>query len=421
MRSIHQISSKDEYQVSNTMRLFAKHMPAKPDNVLFMNRKCLPLFMEMEKFRGKRGSQVDTVLIPGIHMFLEANKAFLWNKNSETLNQDNCRLKALALAGEVRLEIKHFADGSLDWLHEKFALKRMYEASFPTFLQCLETFIKDKRDDYYHQSAWVAGSHMGAILGQAQTLGLVMLNYLDLFGDLLHMYNMLHELDMIQEIPILEALCNLFLAEVFRGGRPDLGFFAVHHLYKGDRPESFKNKNVVWKKGQSTASIQPMAFSIFANHFLNLHGSNDEIWNAVFSEEYRKTNRMRGIRFYSRDARYKLTGAEAIIKIKEKLAQEFTGTLPIATTNFLMVFRRCVDTWKALEYLCYKLQDANGVEHGVRLHRSMLQPAQEKKRSGKNGLAELKANRDLLRMRDAILQVWEGQEVADYIWKNINI
>jgi hypothetical protein len=102
-------------------------------------------------------------------------------------------------------------------------------------IRVLDAFTMRNRFDLYHQSPWVAGASMSAVLATAQHFGPELLNQGGVFGSLLHLYNMLRHVDFsIPEIPVLEKLCDVFFEQVFMDKtRPTSRFATVLDVFLG--------------------------------------------------------------------------------------------------------------------------------------------------------------------------------------------
>lgn len=89
--------------------------------------------------------------------------------------------------------------------------------------------------DLFFQSPWVAGSHILEMLDLCQYYGMRLFHYRHYIGSVLHSYNVLQQLAGIDEIPLLEWLCDHYQGTFFPGGRPSSSFRACWTRYIGAR------------------------------------------------------------------------------------------------------------------------------------------------------------------------------------------
>ena len=100
----------------------------------------------------------------------------------------------------------------------------------------LTEFATQKRFDLYFQSPYVAGSHILEMLDLCHYYGSKLFVYRHYVGALVHSYNVLRQLAALEEIPLLEALCELFQETWFPGGvRPTKSFRGSWTRYIGAR------------------------------------------------------------------------------------------------------------------------------------------------------------------------------------------
>jgi hypothetical protein len=134
----------------------------------------------------------------------------------------------------------------------------------------LPDFRKTSRFDMYHQSPWVAGSTLSAILGNAQMLGISYLGSEGIFGSFLHAYNMPVSIGMLEKIDVLEYLCSLFLKEAFMGLRPNNNFSTnlfrfggakLTQLNSSKKHVLFMPNSVVARESAENVSTQPRCHS----------------------------------------------------------------------------------------------------------------------------------------------------------------
>jgi len=134
----------------------------------------------------------------GINLIVETGKAFHWKR--DTFNNTDCRIKALALAGEVLESVSEVCkldeDDIVATAHASSELMDLTH----NLRDLLKTYRSLRRFGFYHQSPWVGGGDMAAAMGNAQLLGLKLLQHQGVFGCFLHLYHMLAHLSAIKRI-----------------------------------------------------------------------------------------------------------------------------------------------------------------------------------------------------------------------------
>jgi hypothetical protein len=114
---------------------------------------------------------------------------------------------------------------------------------------------------------------MHAIMGNAQLLGMKLLQNQGTFGCFLHLYNMLAGLAVIDRIDALEALCDLFTEQVFPGNRPKKNFSSMCFRFQGcpghiPKGVKFPTKARFEKMNNTTKMrLDPLKTSVFINQF----------------------------------------------------------------------------------------------------------------------------------------------------------
>jgi hypothetical protein len=102
----------------------------------------------------------------GINLLTETSKAFHWQ--GKTFNNVNCRIKALALAGEVLDSIKDVCKIEQDELMATAHTESDLPLLSRNMCDLLTTYRSTRRFGLYHQSPWVGGGDMSAVLGKAR-------------------------------------------------------------------------------------------------------------------------------------------------------------------------------------------------------------------------------------------------------------
>ena len=100
----------------------------------------------------------------------------------------------------------------------------------------LDEFVKHKCWDLYFQSPWVAGNHILEILDLCHYYGMKLFVYRHYLGAVVHSYNVLQQLAGLENIPLLEHICEQYKETFFPGGqRPTSNFRSSWTRYVGAR------------------------------------------------------------------------------------------------------------------------------------------------------------------------------------------
>lgn len=145
----------------------------------------------------------------------------------------SCRLTALKLAQAASSSVQEV-------LNDQSCFPCRCTQTIAFHLQHLQedltSFAKQKQWNLYFQSPYVSGSHILEVLDLCHYYGSKLLIYRHYIGALVHSYNVLHQLAGLEEIPLLEYLCEEYKERFFPGGnRPIRSFRASWTRYVGAR------------------------------------------------------------------------------------------------------------------------------------------------------------------------------------------
>jgi hypothetical protein len=96
------------------------------------------------------------------------------------------------------------------------------------------------------------------------------------FTSFLHLYNMLQHIGVMEKTEVLEALCDLYLEQVFVGVRPKQAFKSALLAFHGGtiKPDGNGSWNLAAKRGtrgveamyqKAFSRMQPRTWSLFSN------------------------------------------------------------------------------------------------------------------------------------------------------------
>jgi hypothetical protein len=100
-------------------------------------------------------------------------------------------------------------------------------------VEYLERYTKEVWFDLYYQSPWTAGSHMVEILHASIDTGVRLFHSRGTVAAVLHVYNALRQLKSIDQISLLDELCEVFRDEIFLGSLPKENFNSCFRRFLG--------------------------------------------------------------------------------------------------------------------------------------------------------------------------------------------
>ena len=399
---------------------------------------ALPL---MHDFREK-AITVSSLVIA--HMLIESGRSFVHECENIGKTPPNCRIMVLSRANEMLRAVSalHAKDGPNIDFHRNtnrcLALTRLH----------MDKFLADKKFDLYSQSPWVMGSYMCAMTDFSLWVGLEILNDQDIFGAVMHVYNMLQQIDVeCPQIPLLEHLCVLFNDVLFAGKqRPRAKFTNVFELFCGAK--------IIQKLTESHTILGPaprkeprQAFSadkrlgiremgLYAqDSFANLYCPTPQLWAKLTGDPNitRRLDRDKGDRNIYTD----YPPSELVRRAQDIIAPEYEGTSPIARLNCFAVLRLCFEILLAIAASCGDygptLWDADCHSHDrsgvLHIHKDinsamtcvrMLMAHVDGAALGnrKQWKRALREEPLVVMTRDAVVKVCEGRKLEDFLWQN---
>ncbi|KAI4615284.1 hypothetical protein J4E83_007011 [Alternaria metachromatica] len=325
----------------------------------------------------------------------------------------------------------------------------------------LDVLLSDKVFDLYSQSPWVTGSQMAAISDWSLFVGLELLSEGDCFGAVIHIYNMLQQLDVeCKRIPILEHLQTLFKSKVFAGrSEPQRSFSSIFELFCGGAKilqaqgvrllHRSKPKETCVSSKFSKISLAEMHSST-TQSFFHLYMPSAKFWT-------RLTDNPRIVQRYTTHENLfaQFPPSDTIRRAEEIIRPEYEGAFPIARLNCFAVLRLCQDIMLAIAARFQVLGTAawppgmedigspsvlhipSGIEPYVKIEVAVKCVritmilidglldgyALTRKRSDVGYSKMWKEHPDAMRpvvvMRDTIAEVCEGKKVEDFLWKSM--
>jgi hypothetical protein len=319
----------------------------------FRPEELNPLFSDILEFLNGDDEHPKISLIFGVQLLLETYRSFLWR--TDTATKTNCRLKALRFAQEVKETVKMPVLPSRDPMaHQSFEMEEAY----------VEDYLSEKRFDLYYQAPWTAGCHMSEILHNSIDTGLRLCNSEGSVGAVLHMYNALRQLNSMDDVPLLEDLCDVFQKQIFLGSRPVTNFSSQFRRFLGgtiemDTPTNARQgrqtiglPNKLPSANSQTRRIMPGEISLFYELHNQRFATTKNFWTRLYTkkpggalQETQLDGILNGFKTFN----------EPLTKMREVALGEFNGRLPVARINYYAIYTICVQILK--EMAVKKLQE----------------------------------------------------------------
>lgn len=158
-----------------------------------------------------------------LHLLSTSYKAYMAGLSNPSM-LSRCRLSALKLSQQAQYSLSTL-------LSDKFCFPCRCPETLSFHLDQLrhnlQRYTAHKCWDIFFQAPYVAGNHILEILDLCFYYGMRLIRYRHYVGSVLHSYNVLKQLAALQEIPLLEHLCNKFHTLFFPGGQRPTNRFAA--------------------------------------------------------------------------------------------------------------------------------------------------------------------------------------------------
>ncbi|KAI4616981.1 uncharacterized protein J4E87_008493 [Alternaria ethzedia] len=373
------------------------------------------------------------------HMLLESGRSFLHECERLGKTPPNCRIILLSRANEVLRAIAELQQHQ-NLTGDTIELLKMN----------LEKFLAVKTFDIYSQSPWVTGSYMSAISDFTLYCGLAVLNEQKMFAAVMHLYNMLRQIDArCPQIPVLEHLQSLFKTVVFPGKQePREKFLNTFEIYCGARfvkklTKDFTELTTTPKKvPQQVAGEQnKIRFSTMElsaqDSFHNVYIPTPELWVKLTGDPnvIRRIERDKG----KTDIQTSYPPSELIRRAQEIIRPEYEGAFAIARLNCFAVYGLCQDILfeiatrfgecgptlfdpltHALDSCGYLEIHSDSIDSALLCVRLTMSDVDLNLRGRNDRMADKRFHeiRSVAMTRDAIVKVCKGRKVEDFLWQN---
>ncbi|MCJ1467159.1 hypothetical protein MMC07_005781 [Pseudocyphellaria aurata] len=241
----------------------------------------------------------------------------------------------------------------------------------------LQQFVDTKRFDIFYQNPWVSGQHMVENLIRASYFGGKAWHHAYYVGTTFHIYHTLRRLEAIKstDFPVMESLCHRFEETVFLGQRPTRNLLSCYQRWLGgslsfpkghcNEMHTHRQSNGPWKKwtlkptkdasqggNHEKRDFNPMKISLFSLvSTRNFNLTDDVLAWASKKDKQAARNKRDGDSFVAR----------SVEAVRDKLAEEFRGDLPVAKINYFAIYELCVDILKHINEAEHPTQDPDQI------------------------------------------------------------
>ena len=384
-----------------------------------------PLLIEVKEYLRSDNESLATSLVFGMQLLVESFKSFLFCDGA--VQRTNCRTRALRFAQEV--------NGSLNVIisNEDCTGCKCLKCGGPEFhidllfLKAqLDEYLGQKRFDLYYQTPWVAGQHMQEILSLATDYGLRLCERQNYLAAILHLYNMLVQLNILQDkIPLLESLCSSLRKSIFLGslpsrnnhshftrcigGRLDFSDTSSHHT----QAWQLKAPKAANTKSERKRRLVPSDISRFYD-IENIRYTIDiDRWTDIYQAK-KEAKATRQEKNEIHEIIHERSFALSLLKLKDYAAPEFSGDFPIARINYFAIHLDCMHVLERIASLAEDClvagKDLPPRVIGMQFVTSLLQKVDEDQKDEvlKRLLPYL---RSLRRSKEALIEVLQGASI----------
>jgi hypothetical protein len=303
-------------------------------------------------------------LVVAIHLHLESLEGFLGSIRDpvKSFLDKSCHGRLLQFTKEIAdsvHEVNSMKGGPHRQLYkEEFTLLKVFEKELLEFTQ------KEHGLDLYHEAPVTVGQRVVAIHERFLIHGGMLWNHFGFLGSLMHLYNALKQLNIVSEVPILEALCKTLQTGnrgIFPGRFPTSNFQSSHSIVVlGAKLEHSG-------RGHSGKSVSFFLFILFCyfqlinaqrprleldSHISRpVHGSAAKIQISDFSilrHIAKCAYRLEKIEPNHRRNRVESISTKEIVPAAERvsatMSKEFVGEFPTGRINYFKVYCMAVQT-----------------------------------------------------------------------------
>ena len=445
------------------------------------------LLAELHEFF--ESGRVDTKFIIGLHFLLQAYKSFLFepvsDRDSHRIYMENkplppqipsptvtpttiprtypkfsnCRIQALLYAREVSAAIDLVVAYTRNSKTANLSVASEEQGRvLPTFVELsrmLQEYAASKHFDLYSQSPWVASSMILDTNYWAFYMGVNILNENGVVGMVLHAYNLLRKLELVDAFDLFDRIANLLEDAVFMGQRPSQNFRSIYFRYLGgeliptqsNRQQRRKQKHDQEKKRVWTGPEGSSArrFMIDAPPNLPTMYSEDrriKPENLSYLYKLRDKNYCPELEMLGRyeDDIKRVGSVHGLQLIQSRLAPEALGKFPVTRVNWFSIYMLSINILTRIATLATKWGRLFSSERRAGVGDINVPYAASVIATAADIADGLVSEKDIRRMREEILKPPDGEDgdnemnwlrkafheamagenekLARYLWKN---
>lgn len=381
-----------------------------------------PLLADVKDYIDSDKKSVTTSLVFGMQLLVESFKSFLFCDGA--VPGIDCRIVALEFALEVNRSLNAIvADESTTGCRCPSCGGVKLFNHLQLFKLQLDDYVGQKRFDLYYRTPWVAGQHMQEILSLATYYGLSLCERQHYVVAVLHLYNLLVQLKILQDkIPLLEGLCASLRDSVFLGSHPCrnyhshflrcLGGRLDFHDISGHQDQAWRLKMPkAVSTGPPTVRLVPSQISRFYDIENRRYAIDNGKWTDIYqAKKQPKATRQETARIG--EIIHSNSFAVSLLQLKDYAAPEFSGDFPIARINYFAVHLSCM---RVLEKIASLEEDRLLTETnlppasiGMQLVTDLFRKVDEDQKDSFTERVLLPKLRSLRRSKEALVAMLQG-------------
>ena len=309
---------------------------------------CEPLLPFIDTVFSATERPISVQVIFGMEMLLSSYKIYTWPDG--VFNENSPRILAIQLSLEVQKSLSE----TIKRIQGRNSVSEVNLPHLQKVLDGLESYAREIRFDLYYQAPWTAGCHMIQIITTAMFEGQHLCHGTGYLCALLHLYNALRNTDpSFRQINLLNQLCEIWRDKLFLGALPNKNFSSSFRSAMGGRLTKKKSTNRMELSkptpGCSTRVTGTTRLSTFFDMHTFGYEPSADFWHLNFEGIPRWQPTTERERDEAVRRAYSSPLADSLNKIKENVAQEFKGPLPVARINYFAVF---IFAANSMEELC---------------------------------------------------------------------
>ncbi|KAJ5000700.1 hypothetical protein K4K48_002332 [Colletotrichum sp. SAR 10_66] len=329
------------------------------------NESCEPFYAAASHLSEYDCNLASSTLLFGTDLFLSSAKAFFWPKRGD-LNKENCRLRPLRLAMDMKASAKKVAGIFQELPIRPNATMQFYEV-MSYFLNGLDTYIHERVFDDYHSAPWTAGCHMAEMLYQAQLVGNCLFLHKTIIASTLHLYNAIRQSPVkLPRIRIMDELCEMFHETVFLGTLPEKNFLSWYRkcVYDAKIAKISKLPHYGASGLRIDPDHRPRAISVnsaFATQHGNDHAPSPGFTGPLYGVKVPSKGPPSAASLTELDEIYfGIRDSDHIQLAKDAVLKDFQGPRAVIAVDYFSLFKFCADIMDDFTYFASMVDAAIG-------------------------------------------------------------